>query len=148
SAAYDGLNQLTQFNGQALAYDSNGNVLADGDRTYQWDAENRLIAVASKAQPDRKTTFRYDGLGRRIATISPDGVETRYLWCGERLCQARDAGDTVSRRYFNEGEVNSAGARLYYARDHLGSVRDLISLDDGSRVASFDYDPYGTPTQS
>ena len=33
-------------NGQALAYDADGNLSADGIWTYQWDAENRLISMA------------------------------------------------------------------------------------------------------
>jgi YD repeat-containing protein len=127
---------------------ANGNVTDDGERLYQWDAEDRLIGVAPKAQPDRKTVFRYDGAGRRTAIVSPEGVETRYLWCGEAICQARDSRDAVSRRYYAEGELIPGAGRLYYASDHLGSVRDLLSLDDGSRVASFDYDPYGNPTQT
>ena len=89
TASYAAANQLTSFNGQSVVYDANGNVLDDGERVYRWDAENRLIGVAPKAQPERNTIFRYDGLGRRVAIVSPDGVETRYLWCGETICQAR-----------------------------------------------------------
>jgi RHS repeat-associated protein len=141
-------NQLTSLNGQAVAYDANGNVTDDGERIYEWDAANRLIAVAPRSQPDRATTFHYDGLGRRTTIVSPDGVETRYLWCGGAICQARDAQDNVLKHYYPEGEASVGGGRLYYARDHLGSVRDILSLDDGSRLASIDYDPYGNPIQS
>jgi hypothetical protein len=35
----------------------------------------------------------------------------------------------------------------FYAEDHLGSVCDL-RLGDGQVLASYDYDPYGTPTRS
>src|SRR5262249_58184245 len=87
---------ITDFNGQSIVYDANGNLIDDGDRAYQWDAENRLLSVVSKSQPDRAVTFRYDGLGRRIAIESASGVETRYLWCGNVLCQARDLSDLVS----------------------------------------------------
>ncbi len=147
SASYDALNQVASVNDRSFVYDANGNLTDDGQRTYTWDAENRLLSVSSKAQPARTTNFRYDGVGRRIATVSPDGVETRYLWCGQALCQARDASDTVTRRYFAEGELTAAGGMIY-ARDHLGSVRDVLSSVNGSRVASYDYDPYGNPTQS
>lgn len=151
-ASYNPVNQLTVFNGQLTAYDAAGNLTDDAQRTYHWDAEGRLVGIDYKAQPGRKTTFSYDGLGRRTAIIETSAsgtVETRYLWCGLRLCQARSASDAVARRYFFEGEVwPAAGSRLYYAQDHLGSVRDVLVAQNGARVASYDYDPYGNPTQS
>ena len=45
--------------------------------------------------------------------------------------------------YFNEGEYRpQGGARTYYARDHLGSVRDMLDAE-GKNLARYDYDPYG-----
>jgi RHS repeat-associated protein len=145
------LNQIASFNGQGFVYDANGNLLSDGTRTYTWDAENRLLSIGYVAQPTWSTTFRYDGHGRRIAIVTTNDsgtTETRYLWCGDTICQARDATDTVTRRYYPEGELLPGSATpLYYAKDHLGSVRD-IQAADGSNGASFDYDAYGNPIQS
>jgi len=92
-------------NTQAYSYDANGNVTDDGVRTYLWDAENRLLQVNLKAQPGVSYQFRYDGFGRRVAIIATNGTatETRYLWCGDTLCQSRTATDTVSRRYYPKG---------------------------------------------
>jgi RHS repeat-associated protein len=91
-------------------------------------------------------------LGRRIAIISQNGTittENRYLWCGDSLCQSRTSADVVTRRYYPEGEVRPQGnTLLYYNRDHLGSVRDVLAVQNGSRVAAFDYDAYGKPTQT
>ena len=146
--SYNDLNQITSFNGQSYVYDANGNVLDDGTRTYQWDAENRLIEVVHKTGLPGTTTFRYDGLGRRIA-IAYNGAETRYLWCGSSLCQERSSNDAVTRHFYPEGEsILTSGQFLYYAPDQLGSVRDVLAVQNGSRVASFDYDPYGNSTQS
>jgi RHS repeat-associated protein len=89
-------------------------------------------------------------LGRRVAivTANDDGTaETRYLWCGERICQARDSADNVTRRYYAEGEFLSTSGALYYVQDHLGSVREVQAVD-GATAASFDYDPYGNLIQS
>ena len=146
------VNQVTDRNGVAYSYDANGNLTDDGNRSYQWDADNRLLQFGYKAQPSQSTQFRYDGLGRRVAIISKNGTlsrETRYLWCGEQLCQARTAADAVSRRYYPQGEVRlPAGNLLYYSRDHLGSVRDVHNIYNGARIASFDYDAYGKETQT
>ena len=101
----------------------------------------------------RSTEFRYDAFGRRTAVVERDGTtatEARYLWCGERICQARDGADTVARRYYDEGElaVSATGdVAAFYAEDHLGSIRDL-RMGDGQVQASYDYDPYGAPTRS
>ena len=147
SGGYNAVNQITHFGEKTFLYDGNGYVTDDGNRTYRWDTENRLISVASKAQPSRVTTFRYDGLGRRIAIVT-NGVETRYLWCGEQICQARSGQDIISWRYYSEGElIVAGGTKLYYAADHLGSVRDVLA-ENGTRVASYDYDAYGNSSQT
>ena len=58
-------------------------------------------------------------------------------------------GDVVSRRYYSEGEfLPLGGTSLYYAQDQLGSVRDVLAAQNGTRVASFDYEPFGNPSQS
>lgn len=151
-AKVNSLNQITSNNGAAFKYDANGNLVNDGIRTYQWDAENRLIAVGYPADLTQATTFRYDGLGRRLAIVTTGGTmpsETRYLWCGDSLCQARTAADVVTRRYYPEGEVvPAAGTLLYYGKDQLNSVRDVLVAQNDSRVASYDYDPYGNQTAS
>jgi RHS repeat-associated protein len=137
----------------AAQYDANGNLIEDGVRTYQWDGANRLLRIDYKATPDRNTQFRYDGLSRRVAIISTTATattETRYLWCGESLCQARDATHTVTRRYYPEGELHPADTnpRVYYGRDHLGSVREVLALPNGKAVGAADYTPYGKPTKT
>lgn len=125
----------------------------DGRLSYTWDAEQRLIGIGYLATPAVSTKLRYDGLGRRTAvkeyTSSNNYTETRYLWCGERICQARNASDVVIRRYYDEGEqqIGPNITPYYYAQDHLGSVRDLVDTK-GKVLASYDYDPYGQPTRS
>jgi len=139
------------FGGSSFAYDVNGNVISDGLRTYRWDAENRLLSVTVNNQLSTQTSFRYDGTGRRIGIVSSNQSvvqkETRYLWCADALCQARDSSDSVVHRYYPEGELSSSGA-LYYAQDQLGSIRDLVGGQTGNTVASFDYDPYGNITSA
>ena len=152
SSTYDALNQIVQRNSQPLTHDAAGNLTGDGVRTYAYDAEQRLLRIGY-AGTGRSTAFRYDAFGRRTAVIESDGTtatETRYRWCGERLCQARDAADTVTRRYYDEGElaVSATGdVATFYAEDHLGSIRDL-RMGDGQVLASYDYDPYGIPTRA
>ncbi len=52
------------------------------DFAYTWDAENRLFAIASTAA----------GGGQAVATS--------YIWCGSRICQARNAVCVGSRAFY------------------------------------------------
>jgi len=65
------LNQYdaTTSSAAAFDYDDDGNLTDDGRYTYTWDAENRLIALERKqprADGDKRLTFQYDYLGRRV----------------------------------------------------------------------------------
>ena len=91
TATYNNLNQLTNLSGQALTFDAVGNLTSDGQRTYTWDAENRLIGITYPGVSGKATAFTYDGLGRRvtIASTPPGGgsaTTTSYLWCGSTIC--------------------------------------------------------------
>jgi RHS repeat-associated protein len=132
---------------EPYTYDLAGNVVDDGIRTYSWDAENRLTSIGYKGQPGRTSAFRYDGLGRRLAIIETStggSAETRYSWCGGATpCQARSASDTTTGRFYQQGAAISAGTKIYFARDHLGSVRDVLNAQTGDKISSYDFDPYG-----
>jgi RHS repeat-associated protein len=153
AATYNNLNQLTNFLGQSLTYDLDGNLLADGQRNYTWDAENRLIGITYPAQPGKQTTFAYDGLSRRTTIAStPTGGGTpasiSYIWCGPRLCQARVGGNSPTRAYYAEGELvlGSPAQTYYYAPDQIGSVRRVFA--SAASAPAYGYDPYGNSLQS
>jgi YD repeat-containing protein len=144
--------QLTNLSGQALTFDADGNVTSDGLRNYSWDAENRLVGITYPGQPGKSTAFAYDGLGRRTAiTSTPAGggaVTTSYLWCGARICQARNASDAITREYFAEGEfvLGAPGQPYYYGPDQIGSVRRVFA--NTSSGPAYSYDPYGNALQA
>ncbi|MCG3576872.1 RHS repeat-associated core domain-containing protein [Ralstonia solanacearum] len=101
------LNQMQTVNGQPTQYDAAGNLLEDEARQYDWDAEHRLIRIRYKAQAGKETRFGYDGLGRRTVITEVEGTgttETHYVWCGEAICQKRDANGQLLRAYYPEGE--------------------------------------------
>jgi RHS repeat-associated protein len=140
--AHDEGNKIAGFK-----YDANGNLIEDDRHTYQWDAENRLIGIGYKAAPQKKTEFKYDGKGRRVATIETNGTnrtETRHAWCGDKICAARNEKDEPVAYYFDEGvyRPQDKNKKAYYAKDRLGSVRDVLD-ERGKSIARYDYDPYG-----
>jgi RHS repeat-associated protein len=67
------LNQYTSFTGSSThTYDDDGNLLNDGQWTYQWNAENKLVAQDSITHV-RRLEFKYDHLGRRVQKTVREG---------------------------------------------------------------------------
>lgn len=144
SATANSLNQLAVVNGTGWQYDADGNLINDGTFQYAWDADNRLISV-TKISTGHVTSFKYDGLGRRLAIDEQDNggtpTETRYLWCGDTLCGARDGSDSVTADYYSQGEVRN-GTALYYVKDQVGSIVGVMG-PKGASLGSTLYSAYG-----
>ncbi len=118
------------------------------DKTYLWDAEDRLIAIYYTGT-SLNTQLKYDGLGRCVE-ITENNASTvtsvkRFVWCGAERCEERDASGNVTRRFFSQGE-QIGGTSYYYAFDHLGSVREMTD-STGAIRARYTYDPYGVRTK-
>ena len=128
---------------RTFTYDVNGNTLSDGLRTFQWDAENRLVKVTKGTNT---WEFVYNGLSQRVAEKLNGNVTRRWVLDGAEIVEERAAdGTTVQRRFYPEGEQRLGGAdagSYYYSRDHLGSIREVT---DSTRTlrARYDFDPYG-----
>lgn len=145
SGAYNALNELTQANTTNLSYDADGELVNDGRHVYTWDAAHRLIGVADNST-GATTAYTYNGFDQRaaITTTTSAGatpVTTEYLWCGDTLCEARDASNQTIAQYFGEGEI-TRGTPYLYARNHLGSVVNVLT-PQGQIVATDTYSPYG-----
>jgi YD repeat-containing protein len=130
-----------------FTFDANGNETSDGTRTFEWDAENRLVAIN---QGTIRSEFVYDGLSRRVRIIEKNsGITTddkRFLWCELEICEERDStGATVNKRYFPQG-FRESSTNYFYATDHLGSIRELTDAS-ATLTSRYDYDPYGRRTQ-
>jgi RHS repeat-associated protein len=135
NSTYNALNQLIT------------STAARVPRTNEWDALNRLVAVNTANQ---RTEFAYDGLNRMVEIRQlVNGSEVsrrRFVWCGSRVCEERDAtGATVVKRFFPQGvklETGPQAGTYYYTRDHLGSIREVIDASGAVR-ARYAYDPFG-----
>ena len=79
----------------------------------------------------------------------PPNHERQEVSLGRRPRSPRSAPrteETVLRRFYRQGFVDTDGTVLYYTRDHLGSVRELTDAVQAIR-ARYDYDPYGRMTK-
>ncbi len=138
SYGYDIANRLTSVNGQAYTFDNNGNLLSDGTRTFQYDIENRLIAVTS---PSSASSFVNNGLGDRLQQ-TVNGAQTRYaLDPAAGLTQV--LADGTNTYLYGLGRIAQQQTTMqYFGVDGLGSVRQLYN-STGQIVANHRYDPFG-----
>ena len=127
---------------RAFVYDGNGNLLDDGERTYQWDAKNRLIEAKRGADTWQ---WSYNAFDQRVSEKKNGVVTKRWVWAGvNQPAEERDAAGNVTRRFYPQGE--QAGAtKFYYTKDHLGSIREVLGAN-GTVVSSSRYDAWGVRT--
>jgi RHS repeat-associated protein len=138
STTYNALNQVSTTTGPAAR------------RTNEWDAADRLIAVAG---PGRRVEFTYDGFSHlstiRLLTNGVQASLRRFVWAGKRICEERNEAGIVTKHFFHNGVKIEAGpdaGSYFYTRDHLGSVRELVD-SNGNIRARYSYDPYGRRTR-
>jgi RHS repeat-associated protein len=140
-------NAMTGFNGTALGYDANGNLISDGTNTYTWDARNHLSAISGGSA----ASFVYDGFGRR-AQKAISGISTQFLYDGWNPVQELQGGAPSANvltglnidEYFTRTDSSGTGNFL---RDALGSTLGL-SNSSGTITTSYTYDPFGNVTVS
>ena len=135
-------NQLTADATHSYQYDDNGNltrktVLATGNFTqYTYDAENRLTKVedfvAGNPTPAFTSTYRYDGLGRRIEKVA-NGQTTRYVYDGEDILLEYDGTNTLQARYTHGPGIDEPLARTLMTPPlAAGQTAVLASTADGT----------------
>ncbi len=155
-------NQLTADAMHSYQYDDNGNLtrktlLATGNYTqYTYDAENKLVKVedfvAGNPTAAFTSTYRYDGLGRRIEKVA-NGQTKRYIYDGEDILLEYDGSNVLQARYTHGPgidepiAVTKGGSTFFYHQDGLGTVTDLTD-SAGATAKSYAYDAYGTILES
>lgn len=146
SSTYDAANQLVQRDQDAFSYDANGNLTADGTRTYTWNSRNELAAIAGVVD----ASFVYDAVGRR--SVSSVGLTaTSILYNGANPVR-ETTGASVTHllsglgldEFFGRIEASSVWS---YLTDALGSI---VGISDGAGAlqTEYDYQPFGGMTTS
>ena len=124
--------------------DANGNLTADGTRTFEWDARDQIVGIEIGID---RVEHAYDGQRARVSSsLFANSVlqsTTSQVWCDRAICEQRSGSATAA--IFDLGTLNSSANFL--TRDHLGSARDAASAS-GSRQGQYDYDPYGRLTMA
>ena len=155
-----------------FVYDSNGNMVFDGQKAFEYDDENQLSRIT--VTNAWKSEFAYDGkMRRRIRKEFSwrNGVwaltnEVRYIYDGNLVIQERDAnnlaqitytrgkdlsgslegvggiGGLLARTDHSTLNLQASAAHAYYHADGNGNITMLISTQQVA-VAKYLYDPFG-----
>jgi RHS repeat-associated protein len=146
-ASYDAANELTNWNGMAMAYDPNGSMVSDGLHAYSWDARHQLASIDSGGT----ATYTYDPFGRRAGRTVTGVTSTGFLSDGVNAVQEITSGSPSANITVGGIDVHfartDASGTLTFLADALGST---VGLADGSGAIStrYTYDPFGATSQA
>lgn len=149
--AYDAANRLLEDSSFTYTYDTNGNLASKRDKissaltTYEWDVEDRLLAVHTPAQT---LTFRYDPLGRRIAKAGSSSIH--FVYDREDIAEELDGMNSLKTRYTHGPGIDEplsqrsivSGQTEFYEVDGAGSIINITNTL--GQVSAFRrYDSFG-----
>ena len=148
------VNQYTAVNDDAPAYDEDGNMLTNGDWSYEWNGENRL-ARAENAMTGARLEFGYDYMGRRVfKKVRQGDLLVKHLifaYDGYKLIAEFDALDgnaqTAGYLWQPSGQdvplMRTAGTAVEYlvadGNKNIVQIRDA----EGNATDGYAYEPFG-----
>ena len=156
------LNQYAAVNSKHPTYDDDGNMLTNGNWSYTWNGENRLIQAVNSAT-GVKLEFAYDYRGRRIFKKVYNGETLEkhlsFAYDGYKLIEERNALDNNAavRKYVWQPEAldrdvpltvyDGVSDKTYYF--HTDANKNVTELSDesGNVVAHYEYSPFGSLTK-
>lgn len=135
--------KLTEFDGDSITYDKNGNPLTYRDgMTFEWE-NGRILKKISTS--DKSVQMSYDSNGMRTQK-TVDGVKTNYYYdSNKNLIALVKGNDTLLFYYDSDGNATSFsynGTMYFYVKNLQGDVIRIIDLA-GTEVASYVYDSWG-----
>ncbi|MGE3298431.1 MAG: hypothetical protein AB7I68_13910, partial [Porticoccaceae bacterium] len=154
SASVDAQDRLLTYGTCTYQYTDNGELTAKTDSatsavtTYQYDSFSNLRHVSL---PDGRTIdYQIDGRNRRIGKTI-DGVKVQglvYMNDLEPVAETDGQGNRIATFIYADrantpSYLLKAGRVYRLIADHLGSVRLVVDIQDGSIAQRLDYDAWG-----
>jgi len=175
SYSYDSNSNRTSatINGQASSgtYDAQDRAISYGQATYGFNDNGEMI---SKTGPLGTVAYGYSLSGKLSSAHFPNGNTQKYLFDGNDRFSGTQVNGALTRVYVHgvdgrfEAELDASGNLLQryghatsdlgpdfmiangityrYLKDHLGSVRLVVNVNDGTILERLDYDEFGVVT--
>ena len=126
SYTYTG-NQLTSKDGISgtFAYDKNGNMTINPSKGLTFSYNFLNLPEQVKSGSTIKAYYLYDANGRKLNTRNPSQT-TSFDYLGS-LVLAQVNGAWSGEVHFGDGVIRNNGDIEYFEKDHLGSVRVVLS---------------------
>jgi YD repeat-containing protein len=122
-----GPHALTGFGGRAIRYDALGRMTSDGDRSYTWDDNDRLVHVASSNGASVDSVFDGAGMRRLRVETTSDGATHRTVLL-DPWSEVRDG--TLVRFIVHEGRRIAQLSANTGAPAQTGAVAGGPTADD------------------
>ena len=143
------LNQYTAIDSTPVSHSDTGDLLDDGEFSYEYDGAGRLLTVRSGGSV--LASYEYGPLGRRLASSDDTGTRTEYFYDTRlNIIEEQSGGATVATYVHGVGQDDvlsmSRGGNDYTF--HKNRTNSIVAVTDagGSVVETYEYDPYGSVT--
>ncbi|MCI0689894.1 MAG: hypothetical protein L0Y54_22045, partial [Sporichthyaceae bacterium] len=157
AGTYDAQDRLTSYGSATYTYTQNGELRtkadASGTTTYTYDALGNLTRVQLPAGMD--VEYLIDAQNRRLGKKVNGALTQGFLWQGQLSPAAElDASGAVVSRFVYATRVNvpdyllKGGQTYRLVLDHLGSVRLVVNVADGTVAQRLTYDEFGQVTEN
>ncbi|VAW74333.1 hypothetical protein MNBD_GAMMA15-1337, partial [hydrothermal vent metagenome] len=120
--------------------DTNGNTLNQGNWSYTWNPHNRLTTATETAT--LKASFRYNGLGQRIAKTNETTATGEYVLYGqngERLVETDANGNILIEYIYLNGQLLA----IYTPDDDQDGIPNTQEASQGTLPVNTDSDGGG-----
>lgn len=131
---------LTNFNGEAITYDTIGNPLTIGNKSLTWQGR-QLQSITDGANT---YSYKYNMDGQRLSK-TVNGVTTEYFYNGSILAGQKTGDNILVLMYDNNGDVfgfTYNGTEYFYVKN---AQNDVVAITDanGTIIARYTYDDWG-----
>ena len=129
--------QLTNFNGETIAYDVMGRPNSIGNHKLTWNKKGKLIGF-----DDVVYTYGLNGI-RTSKTVN--GIKTTYYVLNNKILAEKSDNKEIIYRYSSDKLIGFAfnGVEYIYERNIQGDVLRIYQKDNLTLVAEYHYDAYG-----
>lgn len=131
---------LTEYDGQAITYDAQGNPLSYLGNNLVWEKGRQLKSFGT-------TTYTYNANGIRTSK-KVNGVTHTYLLDGTKVLQESWSNRTLAPMYDHNDEVCGIaynGTPYYFVKNLQGDIIEIIN-SSGTTIGRYSYNAWGKCT--